>query len=590
MPISKSTIDKQLAELRRLTENRTKGTNRKIKKLYKSLLKDLKAFISDTYIDYADDEGRLDLATLQAKAYYANFISEIEKRVNDITPETSQEIRSTVEKVYSTCYDGMVKAVENAANNNSISLDLKQSNVKGETLKRAVENPVSGLTLPDILEKNRREVIYDIKSTVNIGLINGLRYETMAKNITSKLDISYNKALNITSTETHRVQESGLLDSSKHISSALEKHGLVEAVTWRTMQDEKVRPQRRSKTRHGWSTKIVGQANHVKMEGVTIRAGEKFQLEPGVSTESPGNSGVARHDCRCRCYLEYSIMTAKEFEEVTGKKVDIVQPTTDVEGRLEDRFEITDNDKEQFDRYKERLGDDLGYTFEEFKDLKKSGSQKWINLQLKYRYKGIDNRLLSHTPPYKVMKIADGLPNSYNTCAKALDSVGKNAVYKYTDGGENCTAMNTFTGSGNVIKDGVEKLCDNLHKSLDEMYLPEDTVVFRGTKRQFVDGLDELEGKKKINDWKNAKIATKAFSSTSLFRDTAYDGEVEMTILIPKGKTGAGYVDSISYNKLKYNESEYEVILQNNSKYAIMEAQYFNKKLFLVVKWLGGVS
>ena len=49
-------------------------------------------------------------------------------------------------------------------------------------------------------------------------------------------------------------------------------------------------------------------------------------------------------------------------------------------------------------------------------------------------------------------------------------------------------------------------------------------------------------------------------------------------------------VDSISYNKLKYDKSEYEVILQNDSEYAIIEAQYFNKKLFLVVKWLGGVS
>ena len=32
---------------------------------------------------------------------------------------------------------------------------------------------------------------------------------------------------------------------------------------------------------------------------------------------------------------------------------------------------------------------------------------------------------------------------------------------------------------------------------------------------------------------------------------------------------------------------EYEVVLQSNSEYGIIKAQYFKGKLFLVVKWLG---
>ena len=30
---------------------------------------------------------------------------------------------------------------------------------------------------------------------------------------------------------------------------------------------------------------------------------------------------VTAHDCNCRCYLEYNLMTAEEFAKVTGKKV-----------------------------------------------------------------------------------------------------------------------------------------------------------------------------------------------------------------------------------------------------------------------------
>lgn len=77
-------------------------------------------------------------------------------------------------------------------------------------------------------------------------------------------------------------------------------------------------------------------------------------------------------------------MTAKEFEEVTGKKVDIVQPTTDVEGRLEDRFEIWNYDEEQFEKYKTVLKELAPKNLDEFKKIK-SDEQKWTDLKYKYR-------------------------------------------------------------------------------------------------------------------------------------------------------------------------------------------------------------
>lgn len=46
---------------------------------------------------------------------------------------------------------------------------------------------------------------------------------------------------------------------------------------------------------------------------------------------------VAAHDCNCRCYLEYNLMTAEEFAKVTGKKVandgnsDIIEVETKVD-------------------------------------------------------------------------------------------------------------------------------------------------------------------------------------------------------------------------------------------------------------------
>ncbi len=45
--------------------------------------------------------------------------------------------------------------------------------VTPEVVKRAVINPVSGLTLNDRLEKHRQEVIYNIKQQLGTGLTQG---------------------------------------------------------------------------------------------------------------------------------------------------------------------------------------------------------------------------------------------------------------------------------------------------------------------------------------------------------------------------------------------------------------------------------
>lgn len=247
------------------------------------------------------------------------------------------------------------------------------------------------------------------------------------------------------------------------------------------------------------------------------------------------------------------------------------------------------SDYQQYKRYVDRLGEDSVGSFESFRKMKLIETQKFHDLELRYRYKGIDDRLLARTPPYKVMKIEDGVPDEYNECARMLDARSKEVIFKYTDGGPGCAEINTYAATGIATTPTSAQDVQDLHNALDKMYLPYDTVVFSGSKKEYIDGLEELENTLPIKDWQTKTIQTKAFSSTSVFRDTAYSGEVEMTILVPKNVIGAGYVNEISHHHLTtgYND-EYEVVLQNDSEYAIIEAQYYKGKLFLVVEWLGG--
>lgn len=322
MPKAEQSLNDLLHEIRRIEQSREVLTEKKIRKIYKQLLKELNHFLSDEYLKYSKD-GILTVAMLQEKSRYAKFLEEIESHVNNLTPEIVALIKNTVEDTYTACYKGMSESVLKAKDTKSALNYLKDLNIRPEVMKRAIENPVSGLTLPDILEKNRKEVIYDIKQQVNIGLMNGDRYETTAKKVAERLDISYGKATNIVRTETHRVTESGFMDCAKDISDSLDDSGLVYTAAWRTMKDERVRPQHRYRTKSGWKTSISrNSANHQKMEGKIIQVGDKFQLEPNVYAECPSASGTARNDCRCRCFLEYTLMSVEKFEELTGKSVD----------------------------------------------------------------------------------------------------------------------------------------------------------------------------------------------------------------------------------------------------------------------------
>lgn len=323
MPEAKQSLNELLYDLRRIEEHREILSENKIRRIYKSLMEDLTAFIAKEYLKYSDDEGALSYANLQDRAREARFLEEIVKQVDSITPKLKLEMMNLVEETYTNCYQGMVIAVKTAANTQRLAAALTDTTLRPEVLKQAVDNNISKLTLPHVLEKNRQEIIYNIKQELTIGMINGDRYEQMARRITDKVDISYNKAMNIARTESHRNIESGIYDCAEDIAQSLEGSGLVAVATWRTMKDERVRPNVRRKTKKGWKTyKSTNGADHQKMEGVTVRVGDFFKFSDGVKTKHPLGSGVARHDCRCRCFLELSEMTEEEFAKISegGKK------------------------------------------------------------------------------------------------------------------------------------------------------------------------------------------------------------------------------------------------------------------------------
>lgn len=319
MPKSETSLKELLHEVRRVAKSREVLTEKKIRQIYRSVMQDLNGYLADAYVKYSDDEGRLTLSQLKSKTSYARFLEEVAERVDTLSPALRREMLNLADDVYSRSWRSMTDAVQNAADLKPYRDILGDSLVRPEVMRQAVKNNISKLTLPPLLERNRQDVIYQIQQVLGIGLMNGDRYDTMAKKITERLDVSYSKAVLTARTESHRNQEAGMLDCAKEISSGVEGSGLIYTATWRTMQDERVRPNHRYHTKSGWKTVRSGKADHQKMEGKIIRVGDRFDLGDGVFAEAPGSSGVAAHDCNCRCYLEYALMTPEEFIAAGGK-------------------------------------------------------------------------------------------------------------------------------------------------------------------------------------------------------------------------------------------------------------------------------
>lgn len=317
MPKAEQSLNDLLYEVKRIEEHREILSEKKVRKIYKQLIKELNAFIGEEYVKHADNQGTLAYTSLKDRSRQARFLEEVVAKVDSITPELKKEIMGLVETTYTKCYEGMGKAVAAASNTEDLASAMSGSLIKPEILKQSLNNNISKLTLPNVLEKHRQEIVYNIKQELTIGLINGDRYEKMARRLTDKLDISYKKATNIVRTESHRNIESGLFDCAENIAQSVDGSGLVYVAIWRTMKDERVRPNVRRKTKSGWKTyKSKNGADHVSMEGKTVRVGDFFEFSDGVKTKCPSKSGEARHDCNCRCFLEYDVITEEEFNNV----------------------------------------------------------------------------------------------------------------------------------------------------------------------------------------------------------------------------------------------------------------------------------
>lgn len=315
------TLDKLLLQVRRIAEHRELGAEKKIRATYKQCLKELKQFIGYEYATLAED-GKLTYDILAKKQAQARFLEEVQQHIDRVAPEIRSEMTQLISSVYNLSYNGMIEAAASSVSGEVSSALKGLSYVQPMQVKSGVDNTIiDKIMLNDVLEKNRKGVIYNLKQAINIGITNGETVDTMSKRISKVLDGDYKKSVRVARTEVHRVREAGLNEGARDFDAQLKEAGvdMRMAKIWRTMKDNRVRPNVVRKSKKGTITKMGHGANHIQMEGQAVLADEQFELSDGNMTDAPGQSGIASQDINCRCFVRYKLVSEEEYVQLTGK-------------------------------------------------------------------------------------------------------------------------------------------------------------------------------------------------------------------------------------------------------------------------------
>ena len=260
-------------------EKMSKNTQKEIIKEFSRALKEMRGSLGLYYEKYSKD-GVLTYSEMAKYNRLKALNDELSKKLASVYKSNGKNIKGLLENVYNEAYLGAGYAIETEA-----MVNLKFAMINMDTITASIENPISGLTLSERLEKHRGDIIINIKSEVTQGLIRGEGYSKIAKRIKSKLDGDASKSIRVAQTETHRVLNQGRLQAGIKADAM----GVKMLKVWDATLD--------SKTRN----------SHQSLDGKKIGVNDYFNSSIGGHGLVPGSLGLAEDDINCRCAIRYEI-------------------------------------------------------------------------------------------------------------------------------------------------------------------------------------------------------------------------------------------------------------------------------------------
>lgn len=288
--MAKDNLFDEFNKLQREIDKIADKTMKKIAREYAEALEETRNIIRKRYDKYANEDGELTYEEMTKYTRKKKLDAELAAAVQATHVSASKLTREVLRQTYKSSFTTTQKFIEDAAER------VIRGQVKNEVVQKALQMPVSGLTLNDRLERRRRYIIGRVRETVGQGLYQGETYSNMSKRLKKTLEGDVEKAERIVRTESHRVMEKSKYDSVEHAVN----QGVDMKKYWMSSEDERVRSSH----------------NHMDSkynEDDPIPVDQDFVNEQtGGKGPTPGQLGVAADDINCRCIAGYVVNTDDE--------------------------------------------------------------------------------------------------------------------------------------------------------------------------------------------------------------------------------------------------------------------------------------
>ncbi len=269
-------LEKEQKKAEEILRKRQEKLEKELIKAYSEALKNVRMKLAELYAKH----GELTYPEMLKYNRLRRLEEWIKAELRGLTRKTDKTLKKSLGDMYEEMYYRTAWAVEGVA-----GVNLGYGLLDPEAVKAAIENPISGLTLSERLEKRRIDVIYAVRQEIIQGLILGESYYKMAQRMKRTLEGDAQKALLVAWTEGHRVQMAGRLAALEHASEA----GVIMMKVWDATLDKRTRPA------------------HRILDGTKVKMNENFQSPAGGYGPGPGQMGNARDDIRCRCVVRGEI-------------------------------------------------------------------------------------------------------------------------------------------------------------------------------------------------------------------------------------------------------------------------------------------
>lgn len=278
--------------------------NKRQKQVQKSLLKDEISVIKELEKSY--QRALDDINVVIAKLLARKDTNNIRSIIYQVKQQTAlkEELEAFMSVLHTRNYTLIDDYLQDCYTNSHIGtlFDLQGQGVpliiplnQEQMIKAITTNSKLSYPLWNTLGYNVEILKVEVMREISRGIAQELSYQEMARNLKSKTDMDYNKAVRITRTEGHRIQQ----EATYNVQKRAVERGADVVKQWDATLDGKTR------------------ASHQALDGQIIGVDEYFVSPNGYKALYPSGFGVASEDVHCRCVLLQRAKWALSDDEFT---------------------------------------------------------------------------------------------------------------------------------------------------------------------------------------------------------------------------------------------------------------------------------